>query len=146
MPKSQFQQTSFASGELSPLLMGRTDLDQYYKGAQTAENVVIVPQGGVKRRPGTKFIDTVVKPLVRQTAINPSIGTFNGQTVGGNPLTMNDGNDNTFSITQANFSPTEDWTIATYNLGPTPAIYKFVDVRNVTVLQTAATNGYDRAG
>ena len=42
MPKSQFQQTSFASGELSPLLMGRTDLEQYYKGAQTADNVVIV--------------------------------------------------------------------------------------------------------
>ena len=47
MPKSQFQQTSFASGELSPLLKGRTDLEQYYKGAQDAEGVVIVPQGGV---------------------------------------------------------------------------------------------------
>jgi hypothetical protein len=139
-------QTSFASGELSPLLMGRTDLDQYYKGAQTAENVVIVPQGGVKRRPGTQFIDTVVKPLVRQTAINPFIGIFDGQTVGGNPITINDGNDNTYSITDANFSPTEDWTIATYNLGGNPANYKFIDVRNVTVLQTPATNGYDRAG
>ena len=146
MPKSQFQQTSFASGELSPLLMGRTDLDQYYRGAQDAENVVIVPQGGVKRRPGTKFIDTVVKPLVRQAAINPFIGQFNNQTVGGNPLTINDGNDNTYSITDANFSPTEDWTIATYNLLGNPPNFEFIDVRNVTVLQTPATNGYDRAG
>ena len=45
MAKSQNLQTSFASGELSPLLLGRTDLEQYYKGAQTAEGVVIVPQG-----------------------------------------------------------------------------------------------------
>jgi len=58
MPKSQFLQSSFASGELSPLILGRTDLDQYYKGGQTVENVVIVPQGGIKRRPGTKYVCT----------------------------------------------------------------------------------------
>ena len=71
MPKSQFQQTSFASGELSPLLKGRTDLEQYYQGAQQAEGVVIVPQGGVKRRPGTQFIDVALRGNTRQTAVNP---------------------------------------------------------------------------
>ena len=44
------------SGELSPLIKGRVDIDQYYKGMQTAENVVIVPQGGLKRRPGTQHV------------------------------------------------------------------------------------------
>jgi hypothetical protein len=39
------------------LILGRTDLDQYYRGGQKAENVVIVPQGGIKRRPGTKRIE-----------------------------------------------------------------------------------------
>jgi hypothetical protein len=146
MPKSQFQQTSFASGELSPLLMGRTDLEQYYKGAQDAENVVIVPQGGVKRRPGTQFIDTVVKPLVRQSAVNPSIGLYDGQTVGGNPTLINDGNDSTYSITDANFVNDDEWVIATYNLGANPSSFEFVDVRNVTVLLTTPSNGYDRAG
>jgi len=42
MAESQFLQASFTSGELSPLLKGRTDLNQYYAGLQTAENVVIV--------------------------------------------------------------------------------------------------------
>ena len=56
MPMSKFFQSAFMSGELSPLIKGRVDIDQYYKGMQTAENVVIVPQGGLKRRPGTQLL------------------------------------------------------------------------------------------
>ena len=58
MAKSKFLQSSFVSGELSPLLKGRVDLDQYYQGMETAENVLIVPQGGLKRRAGTQHVDT----------------------------------------------------------------------------------------
>lgn len=58
MAKSYFSQNSFVSGELSPLLKGRIDLDQYYQGLETAENVLIVPQGGLKRRAGTQHVDT----------------------------------------------------------------------------------------
>jgi hypothetical protein len=54
--KSRFIQNNFVSGELSPLMRGRTDINQYYQGLQTANNVVLVPQGGVKRRPGTEHI------------------------------------------------------------------------------------------
>jgi hypothetical protein len=54
--KSRFIQNNFVSGELSPLMRGRTDINQYYQGLQTANNVVLVPQGGVKRRPGTEYI------------------------------------------------------------------------------------------
>ncbi len=89
MPKSQFQQTSFASDELSPLLKGRTDLDQYYQGAQQAEGVVIVPQGGVKRRPGLEHIDGVKSPLLRQTAVTPTMPATGG---GGAQPAINDGN------------------------------------------------------
>jgi len=51
----QFQ-TNFSVGELDPLLRARTDLQQYKNGLETAENVIVQPQGGVRRRPGTKFI------------------------------------------------------------------------------------------
>lgn len=67
MPKSKFMQSSFVSGELSPLLKGRVDLDQYYQGMETAENVLIVPQGGLKRRAGTQHVDTaekIIKPFI----------------------------------------------------------------------------------
>ena len=49
-------QTNFTVGEIDPLLRGRIDLAQYYSGLKTARNVVVLPQGGVRRRPGLKFI------------------------------------------------------------------------------------------
>ena len=47
--------TNFRAGELSPRLEGRIDLDKYNEGAQTLQNMLVFPQGGVTRRPGTYF-------------------------------------------------------------------------------------------
>jgi len=49
-------QTNFTSGELDPLVRSRIDLDAYKNGLETAKNVICQPQGGVHRRPGTKFL------------------------------------------------------------------------------------------
>ena len=49
-------QNDFTSGELDPKLRARTDISQYKSGLTTARNVSIQPQGGAKRRDGTKFI------------------------------------------------------------------------------------------
>ncbi len=49
-------QNDFTSGELDPKLRARTDIDQYSSGLTTARNVSIQPQGGAKRRDGTKFV------------------------------------------------------------------------------------------
>ena len=46
--------TNFASGELSPTLNGRVDLQQYYQGASRLENFEIIPTGGIKRRSGSQ--------------------------------------------------------------------------------------------
>ena len=50
-------QTNFTSGELDPLLRSRVDLKAYENSAEKAQNVICQPQGGVTRRPGTKFIN-----------------------------------------------------------------------------------------
>ena len=50
--------TNFQSGELSPRLEGRIDLQKYQSGAQTLENMVVYPQGGATRRPGTYYAGT----------------------------------------------------------------------------------------
>lgn len=47
--------TSFQAGELSPRLEGRIDLQKYSAGAQTLQNMVVFPQGGITRRPGTYY-------------------------------------------------------------------------------------------
>ena len=48
--------TNFASGELSPNLNGRVDIQPYYQGAARIENFEIIPTGGIKRRVGTQRI------------------------------------------------------------------------------------------
>ena len=72
MAKSRSIQTNFASGELSPLLKGRTDLDQYYQGVETADNVLIVPQGGLKKRGGTENLGSVIPSLQQLTGSKTS--------------------------------------------------------------------------
>tara|TARA_R110000787_G_scaffold146857_1_gene260591 strand:- start:8184 stop:10139 length:1956 start_codon:yes stop_codon:yes gene_type:complete len=50
-------QTNFTSGELDPLVRARIDLKSYNNALDTAKNVICQPQGGIARRPGTKFIN-----------------------------------------------------------------------------------------
>lgn len=52
-------QNSFTSGELSPRLAGRTDVEYNFNGAETIENWIVLPQGGLRTRPGTRFIAEV---------------------------------------------------------------------------------------
>ena len=56
MPRFVELQSNFSTGELDPLLRARVDLQAYNNALAKATNVLIQPQGGLKRRPGTKYI------------------------------------------------------------------------------------------
>src|SRR3990167_2706659 len=47
---------TFIRGEISPKLRARVDLEQYAQGLADATNWLVTPQGGLERRPGTRFI------------------------------------------------------------------------------------------
>lgn len=49
-------QTNFSTGELDPLLRARVDLTAYQNALEKATNVVCQPQGGIRRRPGTRYL------------------------------------------------------------------------------------------
>jgi hypothetical protein len=49
-------QTSMNRGELVPTLVGRIDLAAYYAGVEQALNVLSIPQGGLKKRPGQEYL------------------------------------------------------------------------------------------
>lgn len=49
-------QTNFTAGEIDPLIRARNELKSYANGLEKATNVVCQPQGGITRRPGTRFI------------------------------------------------------------------------------------------
>lgn len=53
MPKASPIQNTFNSGELSPLMLGRQDVDKYANGLFTCFNGLSLAQGPWTRRPGT---------------------------------------------------------------------------------------------
>lgn len=54
--KLQTITTNFSAGELSPRLMGRTDLEKYNSGAKTLRNVVALREGGITARPSRRYV------------------------------------------------------------------------------------------
>ncbi len=57
MPKVSPNQTSFNSGEWSPLMYGRVDLDPYKSAMAICLNAYPLVQGGWTRRPGTYVVE-----------------------------------------------------------------------------------------
>lgn len=53
--KQWILKNNLSSGELSPLLWTRTDIQQYANGSKKLLNVIPLVEGGAKKRPGTKF-------------------------------------------------------------------------------------------
>lgn len=48
--------TSDAAGEISPLLIGRPDLEPYQTGLRSSLNMITVAEGAAQRRAGTQFV------------------------------------------------------------------------------------------
>ena len=126
MAKSRFIQNNFVSGELSPLLRGRIDLQQYYQGCETADNVVIVPQGGLRRRPGTEFIAQTTRNLV-------SFSYSGTMPNGGTPSVLYSDDTTTTSTTVA-IGTTNDYVVVKADKGPTNvAKIEFIDIRQISL-------------
>ena len=51
----QALQSSFADGQISPRMQGMVELESYKSSLATLENMIVLPQGSLTRRPGTFF-------------------------------------------------------------------------------------------
>jgi len=56
MAKINHVQNNFLSGQIGRRFFGRTDLKEYFTGAEEIQNLLVAPQGGVIKRPGTEFL------------------------------------------------------------------------------------------
>lgn len=70
MAKNRKLLTNFSKGELSPKVEGRPDLVAYFEGGKIIENFVIMRQGGLDRRVGTRFV-AEVKDSTRDVILIP---------------------------------------------------------------------------
>ena len=68
MPKASPIFPTFSSGEISPLLYGRVDLQQYFNGLREAENCLVRPYGLIMSRPGLEYI-AEVKDSTKKTRL-----------------------------------------------------------------------------
>lgn len=59
MPTLKELKTNFVGGEQDPLLKQRSDVKAYYNGAEKLRNMIVLPQGGARTRPGTRYLWTV---------------------------------------------------------------------------------------
>ena len=133
MAKTRFIQSSFVSGELSPLLKGRIDINQYYQAVETADNVVIVPQGGMRRRPGTEFIAQTTRNLVNwaYTGTMPN---------GGTASVLESPTDSPTTSTTTPIGTTNDYVVIKADRGATNvADTEFVDIRQISLSTGTST-------
>jgi len=56
MPKVHPLTPSMNTGELSPRLSARVDFNKYPSGVETLENFIALPEGGIARRAGTRYV------------------------------------------------------------------------------------------
>lgn len=57
--------SSFNTGEVSPLLYGRTDIAKYQNGCFQLTNFIPTVQGPARRRPGTRYVADIKVPAQR---------------------------------------------------------------------------------
>jgi hypothetical protein len=85
--------SSFAAGELTPTIEGRADLPLYQSGAKKIINWMILPSGGLTRRPGTEFI--WAKMRASKTRVSQSI---DGKGVDASSFSASDSDDESLDV------------------------------------------------
>ena len=69
MARSSLALSTFTSGEISPRLEGRIDIEKYRSGLSDLTNMVVQPHGGLTRRPGTEYLGAVKDSSVKTRLI-----------------------------------------------------------------------------
>jgi hypothetical protein len=131
MPRLRRIQTSFTAGVLDPRLAARVELKAYYEGAESLDNAICIPQGGVSRRPGTSYIGTlhnIVTRVAGQTITAPN---------GGVTANANDDDETTVTLTTVNIGTTNPYVVVHYDLLTAVSIH-YADVATFKI--TAGTS------
>lgn len=132
--KSSVVQNNFSAGVLEPRMNGRTELPQYASGLQNGDNCLTIPLGGIRRRPGLRYLDT----LKRKPVQNVSTPTM---PEGGTAGNINDFDDDTSTTTTNNISTTDPYIVVSYNYGSATE-QSVIDVRNISITSGSTDEFY----
>ena len=71
--RANLNQTAFTGGEWSPRAHGRTDFDRYATALKQCRNAYPVQQGGIRRRPGTRYLMASTSNTANRTILVPFV-------------------------------------------------------------------------
>lgn len=123
-------QTNFTSGELDPELRARIDIKTYYNGGEKMRNVLVIPQGGARRRPGLGFRDQLKNVLSNAAISSGSITLSNG----GTAANLVDGDRTTVSDTTVNIGTTDPYVVFSVDFGAPLSNARLFDVLSFGLL------------
>lgn len=132
MPQETIRQVNFTRGEIDPDMDQRSELKDYFRGLALCTNMIITPQGPVKRRGGTAFLSQIRNPMVQVsmepvTLTAPSGGTAENARI----------NDGTYFVTTAALDSTEVLVLLEVDFtGPTA-----IDAVDLTSFSAVAPGG-----
>ena len=123
-------QNNFNAGVLDPRLKGRVDLPYYGKALQQGTNCLTIPFGGLRRRPGLRYVDTLPRKRVNNTntATMPE---------GGTAADISDFSTLTSTVTTGNIGVVNPYIVAHHDYGAAEALV-FIDVMGLSL--TAGTS------
>lgn len=75
MPNVYLMQANFTRGELSPRLLGRIDIEHYRAGLEICTNWIVMRQGGLRRRMGTRMVKEIKDSTVKTRLLPFNFGT-----------------------------------------------------------------------
>lgn len=127
-------QVNFNAGEIDPLLIERDDIKYFFSAAEKMRNVVCLPQGGFRRRPGLRYM-AEVRPQVTRISSGITATAPNG----GTAANANDVSSATEVISTVNIGTTNNYVLIHYDLGSAKTIL-FADV---TDFRLTGTDGAD---
>ena len=106
-------QAAFKAGEVSDKFKGRVDLQEYHQGCETLENFLTQRQGGVLKRPGSRFV--VEEELRIDSKLVPFVYSRNESYVGSIAHTLDQVNITFYSTDQGTVaaSPSSDVQLLT---------------------------------
>lgn len=126
--------SNFVRGELSPRMEGRSDAEAFYQGLAKLENALVLPQGGVEKRPGTIYVDTV-QDTSKASRLIPFVVNEEKRYIlelydGGIRIFQNDDGAHTARTTKytltLDVAPASDWTVGTAIAGQTSGTRAYV--------------------
>jgi len=131
--KGSILQNNFASGVLDKRAQGRTDLDLYYKGLQRGDNLLTIPLGGAKRRPGQAYIDFLPNQLNEEsyTPTMPEGCTANN---------INDYDYATSTQTSNGIATNDPYVVAEYDFSGEISVY-FIDILDIFLTDIGSSSG-----